>query len=627
MKKLLGIIGILALATALLPAQGYADLRGAFAPLAFVGADGTGFANGFEQGSLRPVDADGIMITGADAGGRIIEEWFTFSTRSLTPGNESIRSIWIHWTSQQSGYSTPLLKDPSEFYSYFDPAWSSDGRFLAYVRVEGSGGNQTLFVQEYFVNDDFEASHGGSYPDGEGAESAVGPAILVSSAGNPRHPDWSPTGHTLAFDSNVAGTADIYTSDIDISTGTAGAPIRRTFVDNKAETDPAWAPNGHDIAYVTNKFGPKIIEILDLNLPSSDAAYLRFAERNFVLVTHGNPDWTSDGGAMYYDAPTGEDPSGVSNVWRLDLATQGKCEIQFDATSDADPNVSGIVNFSAVADGHVPFNYFVITSQGGGLGLGLWKVNPLHSCLLPLAMGVATVPAVLDPNDETTENFKAILNFPPETRAAGFRMHHLNAGSVDGVRLRSSILNTPALMGLGTPATSTSDADGISNSSCFDSTAHGLTDSLRIWCNWPFRDIVDRVAELGLNGSIIPMKVTAFSNIMGRGFQGFAYVRLAAGSGAAPVALLGSSPNPFNPVTKLKFSVTKPGTYALRLYSVQGALIRTVANQHYEAGTHEAMWDGRTNGGGMAASGVYYAKISGAIKGVGSEGMKLVLQK
>ena len=123
------------------------------------------------------------------------------------------------------------------------------------------------------------------------------------------------------------------------------------------------------------------------------------------------------------------------------------------------------------------------------------------------------------------------------------------------------------------------------------------------------------------------MKVTAFSNILGRGFQGYAYLRAVSSGAPAPVALLGSSPNPFNPVTKIKFSVTKPGTYALRLYSVQGALIRTVANQHYDAGTHEAMWDGRTTGGGMAASGVYYAKISGAIKGVGSDGMKLVLQK
>jgi flagellar hook assembly protein FlgD len=91
--------------------------------------------------------------------------------------------------------------------------------------------------------------------------------------------------------------------------------------------------------------------------------------------------------------------------------------------------------------------------------------------------------------------------------------------------------------------------------------------------------------------------------------------------------MLGSSPNPFNPVTKIKFAVNKPGNYALRLYNVQGALIRTVASRHFDAGQHEATWDGRTNGGEMAASGVYYAKMSGASKGIGSDGIKLVLSK
>ena len=622
MKKLLGIIGIMALATALLPAQGHADLRGAFGPLTL----GSGFSNGTEQGALRPVDAGGVMAWPTD-GSRVIEMWFSFSTRSLFPGRESVRSIYIQLTNQQAVPAfgptvlAPLRHDPNVETSYFDPAWSADGRFLAYVQTDRDGGNQTMYVQEFLVADGTE----GDYGPGNGSDSPIGSPILVTTAGNPRHPDWSPTGHTLAFDSNVAGSVDIYTSEIDITTGTAGAPIRRTFVDNKAEADPAWAPNGHDIAYVTNKFGPKIIEILDLNLSSGASGYTRLAERNFALVTHGNPDWTSDGGSMYYDAPTNEDPAGVTDVWKLDLATQGKCEIDFDERADADPNVSGIVNFSSVADGHVPFNYFVMTSQGGNSGLLIWKVNPLFSCLLPLAMGVATTPAEIDLNDEVTEDFAATINFPPETRAAGFRCQTGNAGSIDGVRVRGSILNSPTLMGLGCENDPASGPPiGFT---CFNENTHTAPDSFRITCHWPFRDVVDRVAALGLFGSIIPMKVRAFSNIMGRGFQGFAYVRLAAGGAAAPVALLGSSPNPFNPITKIKFSVTKPGNYALRLYNVQGALIRTVASQHYDAGTHEATWDGRTNSGGMAASGVYYAKMSGTSKDVGSDAIKLVLNK
>ena len=618
MKKLLGVIGVLALFCVLMPAQGRADLRGAFGPLTLGGP----WVNGNEQTSIRPAGDDGIMlIPSGDGGGRLIEEWFTFSIRSLVPGREGVRSIFIHFTSQQSAYFQPLLDDPAANTSYFDPAWSSDGRFLAYVTTSFDGTGQAMYIQEYFINDDFEAIHGGSYPVGEGAESPVGSPILVTT-GNVRHPNWSPTGHTLAFDSNAAGSFDLYTVDFDPNTSSVGSPTRRTFVDNKAETDPSWSPDGHRIAYATNKFGPRVLEIIDLDLSSGDPNYTKLAERNFAFVPHNNPDWTSDGGTLYYDAPSGEDNASLTAIWKLDLTTQGKCMIQFDSHAHSDPDVSGLLNFSNPGDGHVPFNYFTFTSQAAGLGVLAWKGNPLNSCLLPLAMGVATVPNIIDLNDEDSEQFMTVMNFPPETRSAGYRCASTNGGGADGVRLRVSILSSPTL--LGQPS---SVGGGVQGTACFDSVAHGLPDSLRIRCNWDRREIAAQIQALGLVGAIVPLKMQAYSNQVGRGFQGFSYLQLTASSLPSPAALLGNSPNPFNPVTKIRFSVTKPGNYALRLYNVQGALIRTVASRHFDAGTHEATWDGRTNSGGMAASGVYYAKISGASKKFESQGMKLVLSK
>ncbi len=617
MKKLLGVIGILALFGVLMPTQGRADFRGSYGPLTLGGP----WVNGTEQNCFRPVDAGGIMIMpSGDGGGRLIEEWFSFSIRSLVPGHESVRSIWLHFASQQSAYFQPLLNDPAANTSYFDPAWSSDGRFLAYVQTNADGTGQAMYVQEYFVNDDFEAIHGGSYPVGEGAESPVGSPILVAT-GVVRHPDWSPTGHTLAFDSNSAGSFDIYTVDIDITGHTAGTPTRRTFVDNKAETDASWSPDGHRIAYSTNKFGPRVLEIIDTDLPSSDPGYTKLAERNFAFVPHSNPDWTTDGNTLYYDAPAGEDNASLTAIWNLDLTTQAKCQIAPDTHAHADPNVSGIVNFTAAGDGHVPYNYFVMTSQLGGAGVLSWKGSPINTCLLPLAMGVATNPAVLDLNDGTTEIFETTMNFPPETRAAGFRCQSSNGGGLDGVRERTTYVQSPTLMGI-TPL----DA-GIPFPDCSNINTHTAPDSFKISCNFDFRDIVARVQSLGLVGTIVPMKMNAYSNQQGRRFQGFAYVRLTASSLPAPVALLGSSPNPFNPVTKIKFSVSKPGNYALRIYDVQGALIRTVTSGHFDAGTHEATWNGRTNNGGTAASGVYYAKITGTSKDFNSLGMKLVLAK
>lgn len=616
MKKLLGVIGILALAAALLPAQGYADLRGAYAPL----TSQSGFVNGCEQAAHRPIDADGLMAFPVDI--TLCEEWFAFSTRSLIPGHESVRSIWLHLNAQQSGYFAPLLVDPAANISYFDPAWSSDGRFLAYVQSNLDGSGQTLYVQEYFVNDDFEADHGGSYDPGQGAESPVGSAILVQAGGNPRHPNWQPGTHTLAFESNTAGSPDIYTIDVDTTMGTVSNLTRRTFNDQKAEVNPSWSPNGHDIVYSTNKFGPNVLEIIDLNLVSSAPGYTRLAEINFNgTVSHNNADWSSDGGTLYYDAPGSEDPNGLTTIWSIKLSSQGKCEINLDtARADADPDVSGVL---AQTTDHIPFNYFMFTSQAAGFGVGIWRGNPINACQLPLEMGVATIPSIMDLNDSTMTTFTTVMNFPPETRDIGFRCASTNASGKDGVRLRNSILNSPTLLGLGSPA-----GGGVVGTTCFDSVAHGLTDSLRIRCNWDFRTIADRIVALGLVDKIVPMKMTAYSNQSGRPFQGFAYMKLTKNSlPAAGVALLGNSPNPFNPVTKIRFAVSKPGNYTLRLYNVQGALVKTVASGHYDVGVHEAAWDGRTNAGGKAASGVYYAKISGTAKDASSSGIHMVLMK
>ena len=333
MKKLLGVIGILALAAALLPAQGYADLRGSYAPLTIA----SGFVNGCEQAANRPIDADGLMAFPVDI--TFCEEWFAFSTRSLIPGHESVRSIWLHLNAQQSGYFAALLNDPSANTSYFDPAWSSDGRFLAYVQTNADGTGHALYVQEFFVNDDFEADHGGSYDPGQGAESKVGSPILVQGSGFPRHPNWQPGIHTLAFDSNAAGSPDIYTIDVDTDMGTASNLTRRTFDNIKAEVNPSWSPNAHEIVYSTNKFGANQLEIVDLNLASSAPGYTRLAEFNFnVSVSHNDPDWSSDGGTVYYDAPTHEDPNGASTIWSIKLSSQAKCEINLDPVhSDADP--------------------------------------------------------------------------------------------------------------------------------------------------------------------------------------------------------------------------------------------------------------------------------------------------
>ncbi|HET9941513.1 MAG TPA: hypothetical protein VFR25_10485, partial [Candidatus Eisenbacteria bacterium] len=606
MKKLLGVIGILALAAAMLPAQGHADLRGSFAPITIA----SGFSQGCETASHRPDDGTGTMLFPVD-GGRLEPEWITFTARSLVVGHENVRSIYLHLNAQQSGYFAVIKTDPlvgsfgHDDISYFDPAWSYDGRFLAYIKSVGNTASG-LFVQEYFVSDDFEAVYG----PGMGADSPVGAEWLVTNAGDPRHPAWHPSSYVLAYDTSVGTSRDIYTQTIDVGPGHIdGPPVRVTFDNAKAEQDPAWSPNGTDIAYTTNKFGPLQIEIVNTSLPPADPNYTHLAEPNFAFVTHNNPSYDPTGAQLLYDAPGGENVNNVVSIWRLDLATKAKCEMQLDNRADADPSWSPFVQHTRAPES-LPYSYFVMTSQGGNFGVNIWRANLINSCLTPLPMAVTITPNVINWKSENKGNndgvpFVTKMKYPAETKALGYVCRSANTGG-EGTRLRSTIFNSPTLLNLSCPTNADLHPQGLTgvpNTECFDTadtlSVSPLTLERTITCWFDRRTILDQITALGLVDKQVPMEMTAYSNLTGRKFQGFAYIKVNKVSGASSnVAMISNSPNPFNPVTQIKFAVSKAGTYSLRIYNVQGALVKSLASQRYDIGTHEATWDGRTNTGG-----------------------------
>jgi len=73
--------------------------------------------------------------------------------------------------------------------------------------------------------------------------------------------------------------------------------------------------------------------------------------------------------------------------------------------------------------------------------------------------------------------------------------------------------------------------------------------------------------------------------------------------------LLPSSPNPFNPVTKIRYSVAVAGPVTVTVFNVRGERIRTLVDEYQEPGHHDVYWDGRDSGGGAAASGVYFCVL------------------
>lgn len=65
-------------------------------------------------------------------------------------------------------------------------------------------------------------------------------------------------------------------------------------------------------------------------------------------------------------------------------------------------------------------------------------------------------------------------------------------------------------------------------------------------------------------------------------------------------------PNPFNPVTTLSYSISKPGYVQLRVFGVDGSLVRTLVNRDQKADRYDVQWDGTDDAGQRVASGVYF---------------------
>ena len=74
--------------------------------------------------------------------------------------------------------------------------------------------------------------------------------------------------------------------------------------------------------------------------------------------------------------------------------------------------------------------------------------------------------------------------------------------------------------------------------------------------------------------------------------------------------------------TQIAFHLPQPGHAALRIYNINGQLVRTVRDTDLEAGKHQVHWDGLDGQGWRVASGVYFAQ---ARVGARVENRKLVL--
>lgn len=83
-------------------------------------------------------------------------------------------------------------------------------------------------------------------------------------------------------------------------------------------------------------------------------------------------------------------------------------------------------------------------------------------------------------------------------------------------------------------------------------------------------------------------------------------------------------PNPFNPSTRIGFTLTEAERAIVRVYDVRGAHVTTLLDSRLSAGRHQVEWSGVDDGGTPVASGTYFYTLAAGKK---TESRKMVLVK
>ena len=74
-------------------------------------------------------------------------------------------------------------------------------------------------------------------------------------------------------------------------------------------------------------------------------------------------------------------------------------------------------------------------------------------------------------------------------------------------------------------------------------------------------------------------------------------------------ALLANVPNPFNPSTKIPFTLAVGGKVELAIFTVDGRKVRSLVNDTRQPGLYEATWNGTDESGTRVSSGAYYVRL------------------
>ena len=193
------------------------------------------------------------------------------------------------------GHNAQVILSSSE--PIMSPAWSPDGRRLAYVSFEN--GRPAIWIQEVFTGKRRRVTH---FKGINGA------------------PAWSPDGRFLAMTLSKDGNPDIYLMEL------ATGKLRRLVRNPAIDTEPAFSPDGKYLVFTSDRAGsPQIYRV-----PVTGGKATRLTFENGY---NARASYSPDGGKLTFITRVG----GRFRIAVMDLA-RGTTEVLTDGTLDESPS-------------------------------------------------------------------------------------------------------------------------------------------------------------------------------------------------------------------------------------------------------------------------------------------------
>ncbi len=87
---------------------------------------------------------------------------------------------------------------------------------------------------------------------------------------------------------------------------------------------------------------------------------------------------------------------------------------------------------------------------------------------------------------------------------------------------------------------------------------------------------------------------------------------------------LSNYPNPFNPETTIMFGLPEDSDIEIKIYNLKGQVVKKLVKDHFKAGYHAVVWNGKNDSNQKVASGVYLTRITSKEK---TKTKKIMLMK